>query len=209
MSNKNSSHLLEQLNLLGKENNFDIKINERDTQNINFFDEEDNELLCNIKKSDAIIHTILKNYPDLDDQVVIDLGEIIKPYYQIIGLKYNFEDMMWNENYKFGMKKYFTLATDIDYYQVTFKDNKDFANTLIFAIKLYTEPMKAFYKTREEQLGQFTVSYVELGVYYKDLDAIIKPMLSVYKNKVSNLLSYKVDVIDDNIIQLIDMLKIA
>jgi len=208
-SNDKSRRLLEHLNILGKANEFDIKLNEKYKENINFFDSEDKGVLLNIKNNGTMLETILGNHPDLDKQVVIDLEEVMQPYYKAIGLKYNFKNMQWDENHKFGMKKDFVLVTDIDYYQITFKDNKDFANTLIFLIKLYTEPMTAFYKTRDEYVGQFMVSYVEMGVYYKDLTSIIKPMLSVYKNKVSNLLSYNVDVIDDNIIKVLDMIKIS
>lgn len=67
--------------------------------------------------------------------------------------------------------------------------------------------MQAYYNVTND----FKISHdvwTEIGVYYQDLNSIIKPMLSAYMEKLSKTLTYSVDVVDDGIVEVLNMLKI-
>jgi hypothetical protein len=115
--------------------------------------------------------------------------------------------MTWEERHKVGMKKDYLTATDVSFYGIKFIDYAEDGTTTVFSIKLYVEPIQAYYDVTKD----FKVSHdvwTELGVYYQDLNSIIKPMLSAYNEQLSKTLTYSVDVVDDGVIEVLNMLKI-
>lgn len=199
---------LEKLTLLSKIDNFEIENSNSYAQSLDFLDHTNDYLLNNIKNPQMILSSVFKKYSSLNLPNLIDaLSNVIQPYWKAIGLEFDFEHMTWDEKHKVGMKKDYTTATDVNFYCIKFVDYAEDGTTTVFSMKFYVEPMQAYY----EVTNNFKVSHdvwTEIGVYYKDLNSIIKPMLSAYNEQLSKTLTYSVDTVDDGVIEVLNMLKI-
>jgi len=207
-THEQKSFFLKQLTILSKIDDFEIEIIESYAQKLAFLDHTNDYLLYNVKNPQMILPAVFKNYPELNLHDTVDnLNKLINSYFKAIGLYFDFWHMTWDEQHKVGMKKGFTTATDVDFYAIKFVDHDDDGTTTVFSIKLYVEPMQAYYNVTND----FKISHdvwTEIGVYYQDLNSIIKPMLSAYMEKLSKTLTYSVDVVDDGIVEVLNMLKI-
>lgn len=199
---------LEKLILLSKIDNFEIENSNSYAQSLDFLDHTNDYLLNNIKNPQMILSSVFKKYSSLNFPNLIDaLSNIMQPYWKAIGLEFDFGHMTWDEKHKVGMKKDYTTATDVNFYCIKFVDYAEDGTTTVFSMKFYVEPMQAYY----EVTNNFKVSHdvwTEIGVYYKDLNSIIKPMLSAYNEQLSKTLTYSVDTVDDGVIEVLNMLKI-
>lgn len=199
---------LEQLTILSKIDNFEIENNNSYDQSLDFLDHTNDYLLYNIKHPQMILPAVFKNYSGLKlHSLVEDLNKVMKSYLKAIELDFDFKHMSWDEKHKVGLKKDYTKATDVDYYAIKFINYAEDGTTTVFSIRFYVEPIQAYYNVTND----FKVSHdvwTELGVYYQDLNSIIKPMLSAYNEQLSKTLTYSVDVVDDEVIEVLNMLKI-
>lgn len=199
---------LEKLTLLSKIDNFEIENSNSYAQSLDFLDHTNDYLLNNIKNPQMILSSVFKKYSSLNLPNLIDaLSNVMQPYWKAIGLEFDFRHMTWDEKHKVGMKKDYTTATDVNFYCIKFVDYAEDGTTTVFSMKFYVEPMQAYY----EVTNNFKVSHdvwTEIGVYYKDLNSIIKPMLSAYNEQLSKTLTYSVDTVDDGVIEVLNMLKI-
>lgn len=199
---------LEKLMLLSKMDNFEIENSNSSEQTLDFLDHTNDYLLYNIKNQQIILPAVFKNYSEFNlNSIVEDLNKVMKPYLRAIGLEFDFRHMTWDEKHKVGMKKDYTTANDVNFYCIKFVDYAEDGTTTVFLVKFYVEPIKAYY----EVTNNFKVSHdvwTEIGVYYQDLNSIIKPMLSAYNEQLSKTLTYSVDTVDDGVIEVLNMLKI-
>lgn len=205
--NEKRAFFLEQLNILSKTANLSLEFSDSHRQILNFLDEQGNYLLDQVKHPDTVLQSIFSSIPDFDYKNSVDhLNTVIAPYLKAIGLNFNFPYMIWDEVHRVGIKDDFKSVNDVSYYSVTFFDRPDSEHLTVFNIRLYLHPVDAFYNVKKDSVGH---DIVNIRVYYKDLHSIVKPMLSSYLDFVSKRVTYAVDMIDDEIVEVLDMIKIS
>lgn len=205
--NEKRAFFLEQVKKLSKTANFNLEFSDSNRQILNFLDEQGNYLLDQVKHPNTVLQSLFSSIPDFDYKNSVDyLNSVTSPYLKAIGLNFYFPHMIWDEVHRVGIKDDFESVTDISYYSVTFFDRPDSEHLTVFNIRLYFHPVDAFYNVKKDNVGH---DIVNIRVYYKDLNSIVKPMLSSYLEFVSKRVTYAVDVIDDEIVEVLDMIKIS
>lgn len=139
--------------------------------------------------------------------VLSSLSHVILPYTKAFGLDFDLTSMSTNNDHILGMKADYSKLDDIEYYEIS-RLNQNTSKTIKFVVKIYFEPMEAFYKYTKQPINSQQFDRIDIGVYYKNLKSVIKPMLTHYISDVSRLLDYPVDAITDEIVNTLDMLII-
>lgn len=141
------------------------------------------------------------------EMVLSSLSQVILPYTKAFGLDFDLTSMSTNNDHILGMKADYSKLDDIEYYEIS-RLNQNTSKTIKFVVKIYFESIEAFYTYTKQPINSQQFDRIDIGVYYKDLKSIIKPMLTHYISDVSRLLDYPVDAITDDMVNTLDMLII-
>ncbi len=53
-----------------------------------------------------------------------------------------------------------------------------------------------------------SLEYIDINVYYRDFESLREPMMAHYANDIGEFLDIPVDTVDEDVLKLLDMVKI-
>lgn len=125
-------------------------------------------------------------------------------------IKENYFDQFFFHNIQsIALKEGYTSVHDVAYYQVELYKNRtniDTDDSVRFIVNFHTEPVEPKFYRDSKMKG--SIKYLNVDVYYKDIESLREPMLAYYASEISYFLNIPINEVDDNVLKLIEMVKI-
>lgn len=186
-----------------------LQVNKYCSRNLlSFYTHDFKQLMLYKMDLDIIAQLVLKPFPIFNVERLVKKIKIIFDEFieeRLVGFMVpNFyETLELHTIQTIVLKKDYTSLHDVSYYQVELISSVE--QTRIF-LNLHTEPVTPSYRRDKEKRGY--VKYLIVDVYYKDMESIKEPMLAYYLTEVSHFLHIPLTDIDENVLKLIEMVKI-
>lgn len=104
------------------------------------------------------------------------------------------------------MKDGFQSLNDIESYEVELINMSEAQRSTRLYVRFHTQPTPPKFYRDKQMKG--TIKYLHVDVYYKDIPSIIEPMLAYYAEEVGQYLGIPVNEVDNNVLKLVEMVKI-
>lgn len=182
---------------------------------LNFKDHLHNSLSSNLYDTweRALLSCTTSYFQDFDRETTLNLIHQTMSYYSgLVNKRRGFDNMRSNGLFSVFMKENYQSLSDIDYVNFILEFDFD-ARQTNYHINIYFNPIEATYtfipSANPRTEWPYVPHEVKINVYYKDIRAIIKPLLTFHLDQISSILGYRVDVVTDEIVKLLEMIKIS
>lgn len=137
----------------------------------------------------------------------LKLIQMLDPYIKNLNIKIDFERLRLHQYYKIGLKPDYTSLEDVSYLStqlVSINPTKEVQDRI--TIRYYLTPIETYFK-------QYIFSMTDsdgfvLHVYHKDIESSLFALLEANKQKIEDILGYRIDHINQDTVNLLDMTMI-